>query len=629
LTVHSNSISQNIGSVGIHVINVNDPPRATIASLELSISQDQTLHHIFPAEYFEDIDSELLWSVTSQGGFDLPVWLNFLPGDRRLVGTPRNRDVGTYQLTIQARDEDYVTSIPLTLVVVNVNDRPEQLRFEPSPLAEGASEIRVGTLFAIDPDEDEVVWSSSDPRIIVQGNQAILKSAVDFETEQRIHVTFRATDNGLPPMFAEIPVVLNVIDVNEFYPNLVGQAFVVMHGTPGGSQLKVLEAPDGDSLQTVRFRMRGGDQHAFSLDENSGSLTFLPDADIRNRSDYKLFVEAYDNGTPRHSTTAQFSVTIAPVNDFAPVIAPNQSLVFEENLAAGTEVGQIMAFDPDENSLRYELIEVVGGAPNWLHIDPESGLLSVTAASAFDFESGIEHAARVRVVENMEPFRAVEAMIPITLLDVNDPPRGLGTVRIYTSRMGIAAQPFEVSDQDPSETGYAFATNDPRFEIREGRLSLRPDRFFQASLAGTTTSAIVRVTDNGDSDSFANLNVSIQIVMSLPWQNPVNHLDVNRDGRVSSLDALSIINELNAPVGRQLNNPRRFDQIPLPDFDASGDGRLSALDALLVINHLNIGGQAEGEPEPVLQSTSTASRNPQAWMMAFETIEENSRRRRR
>lgn len=622
LPVFSNAVSTNVGSVGVLVVNVNDPPRATIPSLSLSVAQDQMLQEIFPSDYFVDIDSQLQWSVTRQGGFDLPAWLSFSPGARRLSGIPRNPDVGTYSLVISARDQDFVAAIPLTLIVTNVNDRPEQLRFEPLQLTEGISEVWVGTLHAIDPDGDEITWTSSDPRINMQGNRAILNSAVDFETEQRIPVTFRATDNGAPPRFAEIHAVLSVIDVNEFYPDLVGETFVVKHGTPGGDELKILKAPDGDSLQTVRFRLRGGDQSAFTLNENTGSLRFLLDADIRNRSEYRVFVEAFDNGTPRFSTTAQFSVVIVPANDFAPVVASNQQLTFSENLPAGRNIGQVLASDPDENPLRYEILEVIGGATNWLQINPESGSISLTAASGFDFESGVEHAVRVRVAETIEPFRAVEATIPISVLDSNDPPHAMGSVSMLTSRMGVSSQALSVSDQDPSPVGYSFSTADPRFEIRDGRLALRPNQFFPASLAGTFTTAVVRVMDQADPRSVANLSVNIQIVLSLPWQNPLNPLDTNRDGRVSSLDALVIINELNAEVIRQLNNPRRYDQLSLPDFDTSGDGRISSLDALLVINRLNSQLQAEGE-------SAEQRFNPQTWMMAYEMIEENDRRRRR
>ena len=66
-------------------------------------------------------------------------------------------------------------------------------------------------------------------------------------------------------------------------------------------------------------------------------------------------------------------------------------------------------------------------------------------------------------------------------------------------------------------------------------------------------------------------------------------LDVNRDGKVSALDALVIINDLsqkqNQSVGLE-SVAGSFDQ-GNENYDANGDGKVSSLDALHVINHLS------------------------------------------
>lgn len=84
-----------------------------------------------------------------------------------------------------------------------------------------------------------------------------------------------------------------------------------------------------------------------------------------------------------------------------------------------------------------------------------------------------------------------------------------------------------------------------------------------------------------------------------PWQNQANHLDVNADGRVTPLDALSIINSLNNGGARALTSTQAATSIPGSTqtatstvakplyYDVSGDGVLSAVDALFVINALN------------------------------------------
>jgi hypothetical protein len=90
-------------------------------------------------------------------------------------------------------------------------------------------------------------------------------------------------------------------------------------------------------------------------------------------------------------------------------------------------------------------------------------------------------------------------------------------------------------------------------------------------------------------------HVSVSIVTQTPnssptptpivsWQNSANPLDVNGDGQVTPLDALTVINALNQQGAGSLGTP------PLGAhsyLDVMGTGALSPLDALMIINALN------------------------------------------
>ena len=84
--------------------------------------------------------------------------------------------------------------------------------------------------------------------------------------------------------------------------------------------------------------------------------------------------------------------------------------------------------------------------------------------------------------------------------------------------------------------------------------------------------------------------------------NPENPLDVNNDGHTSPVDALWMINELNARGSRPLDEvivAANYQELAAGAYlDPSGDGFLSPIDSLLVINFLNgqsIAAAAEGE----------------------------------
>ena len=86
------------------------------------------------------------------------------------------------------------------------------------------------------------------------------------------------------------------------------------------------------------------------------------------------------------------------------------------------------------------------------------------------------------------------------------------------------------------------------------------------------------------------------------WQNPSATLDVNHDGALSPIDALLVIDPLNASQGGALSAlapPILSDDLvqSISNFvDTNGDGALSPIDVLLVIDAINNGTELEGLP---------------------------------
>jgi hypothetical protein len=88
--------------------------------------------------------------------------------------------------------------------------------------------------------------------------------------------------------------------------------------------------------------------------------------------------------------------------------------------------------------------------------------------------------------------------------------------------------------------------------------------------------------------------------------NVARPTDTNNDGVVTALDAVLVINYLNAVGPQSVPAPPAV----MPNYlDVNGDGTISALDALLVIIRLNSVGSGKGEAsaEPVATAPSVAS----------------------
>lgn len=617
--------SSNTANIDIEVLNVNDRPVANDSEVVINIIQDEPIDRVFPETLFTDIDSPNLdWSLSLVGTSSLPPWLSFDPITRELTGTPLNRHVGIYQLELRVTDDEPAeASIPVLITVTNVNDPPESLRITDTSIPENVVNQPVGQLFATDPDSgDQLTWTVDDSRFLIRDNQLFINSPLDFESEPTVDIRLTVTDSGLPTLSANLDVQIEVVDENEFFPELEGETFSIDDGTAAGTLLRVLNATDQDTADTITYRLSSGDVDAFTLDPNTGELRLEETADVSQRPSYRVFVEVTDSGQPPKSRVVQLNIDVTPVNNFPPQVASPQNLTTTENVAADTLLGRFLANDQDGNSLSYELLTET----DQIVVDPANGELRTTAQTDFDFETATTFEAVVRVTETVAPNRTAQGVVTITITDVNDAPDGITSSNpVLTGREGYVVGGLTVSDQDPS-TDYTFSTSDARFEFDNGeQLRLRSDLHIPASETGTID-IMVTVVDALDPAVSATLPLSLQIEDISPWTNRANNLDTTRDGAVVPLDALVVINALNLVEGNgELSNPRTLLEQEQPDFDTNGDGFLTPVDALLVINFLN---SQNGQGEPDEQAADIALADADLWSAAFLDLELTERRRR-
>ncbi len=82
-------------------------------------------------------------------------------------------------------------------------------------------------------------------------------------------------------------------------------------------------------------------------------------------------------------------------------------------------------------------------------------------------------------------------------------------------------------------------------------------------------------------------DAEVWVTTDRPYQNFVQHCDVDASGDVTSLDALMIINRINADPEHLLSPPTTAEDFSGIYYDVSGDGFVTSLDALQVINWVN------------------------------------------
>lgn len=134
-----------------------------------------------------------------------------------------------------------------------------------------------------------------------------------------------------------------------------------------------------------------------------------------------------------------------------------------------------------------------------------------------------------------------------------------------------------VANVDPN---LDYELSDPRFEIVEGKVRLKPSSFLVYPADHERQLWITTLSAQQHSETPISLHVKENIA---PWQHPEDIYDVTDDGAVTVGDALVIINILTRV--NSLNTEYRPHDAQY-FYDTSGDGDISAIDALRVINEV-------------------------------------------
>jgi Dockerin type I domain/Cadherin domain/Metallo-peptidase family M12B Reprolysin-like len=628
-------VSINAGNLLVSIRNINDAPLANASLVQVAATQDVPLvysfDNSFPGGLFTDIDSvKLTWSLVPIGFSQIPNWLSFDPVAHTLKGVPANADVGAIEFQLRAADNFASVSIPLRLSVANVNDAPQILGLVGTRVTENEVGAKIGQIASFDPDlKDSLTYSVSDDRFVFNDGVLYLRPSdfLDFEAEARLDLMITATDNGLPSLATTQRFTITVDDANEYFPTFGTQDLFIPFNRVNNQLLGTVQAIDLDSQQIVKYSIQQDAAGIFQIDADSGQVRLKSGAQVTERS-YRLFIGAADNGEPSNSRVVLFNVTVEVPNQFAPTLVSGRNLSVTENAAAQSHVGRVVGTDADgDTDLRYST------ASRLFNINPITGMVTVAAGTQLNYETQPTYVFSVDITDSVIPKRTSSHPVTITLQDANDPPSAIRLLdaQVPTLQKGIALSQFVVTDEDPP-TQFTFATNDPRFEIRNARLALRNSAFFASSAVGTQAIVNISLTDMNNPSSTTVLPLSLNIVNNpFPWQNRKSSLDVNTDGFISAVDALLVINALNSPsIGRgPLNTPREFAQLSLQYIDTSGDNELSPLDALLVLNRLNSNASSEGEAvtsAPASDATQPAT-SAEAWFDAFTSLENERRRR--
>ncbi|KAK4886122.1 hypothetical protein RN001_002393 [Aquatica leii] len=309
------------------------------------------------------------------------------------ISVPENAEIGTPIYAANARDKD-----------AGVNG---VIRYKLSNNA-----LKSG-LFAVDPK---------------LGYLTIVRN-LDYETVQRHNLVITASDTGIPPLSANLTVLVEVQDVNDNPPVFERAEYTVkvLESLPVNSQILQVTAVDLDTGNNARLTYRLTPSNitstttpleTFNIFPNSGWIYLRRNLDREQEDSHYFNVIATDNGTPSQTATAKVMVKVLDANDNDPLFNKDiYEFSIEENIRRGSFVGTVAATDADigiNAALRYYLIP----SNTSFQINLITG--EIVTKDVLDRETKDIYDLVAEARDQGTPSRSSRVPVRIKVLDIND-----------------------------------------------------------------------------------------------------------------------------------------------------------------------------------------------------------------
>ncbi|MCP9901258.1 PQQ-binding-like beta-propeller repeat protein, partial [Cyanobium sp. Cruz CV13-4-11] len=310
----------------------------------------------------------------------------------------------SYSLRLRSTDQGGLfTEKVLTIAVNNLNDAPTDLGLSPSSVNENvAANSVIGSFSSTDQDAGNTftyslvagTGATDNGAFNILGTQLRITASPNFEAKNSYSIRVRSTDQS--GAFVEKVLPISILNVNESPTNISLSASSISENVAAGSLVGTLASTDPDSPltpQSFGYRLVAGtgdtDNAAFEIQENELRLRSVPDFELK--SSYTIRVQTRDQGNRTFAKV--FTITVTNQAEAPTDLALSASSV-NENVAAGTVVGNFSSVDPDTgNTFTYSLVAGTGATDNGA-FTIVGNQLQINASP--DFETKNSYSIRVR-----------------------------------------------------------------------------------------------------------------------------------------------------------------------------------------------------------------------------------------
>ena len=233
----------------------------------------------------------------------------------------RNQD-GVYEITLNITDGSLVTSLPVTVTVLDINEAPV-ITGEAAVYYMDDSTADVGAYSAADPEGGTatLTLSGADADSFSFSDGVLrFNSPPDYETKNSYWVTFTATDEADESGDTRTSSLDVAVNVTEYVEGLaINRSADLSYAENGTDIVKTYTASDPEN-RSFEWSISGTDADEFNIN-GSGELSFNEPPDFENPTDadrnneHELTVEATAGDESDSNDSLEVTVTVTDGND--------------------------------------------------------------------------------------------------------------------------------------------------------------------------------------------------------------------------------------------------------------------------------------------------------------------------
>ncbi|WP_255475856.1 cadherin domain-containing protein [Synechococcus sp. BIOS-E4-1] len=360
--------------------------------------------------------------------------------------------------------------------------------------------------------------------------------ALDFESAQSHTVTIRATstDTNGDTSTASKTISINVTDVDDNALSVADSNSatntIAENATTGdGVGVKAL-GTDADHGTTIAYDFTSNPSDLFAIDASTGVITLAAGKalDFESAQSHTVKVRATSTDTNGDTSTASktISINVTDVDDNALSVADSNSATntIAENATTGDGVG-VKALGTDADHGTTIAYDFTSNPSDLFAIDASTGVITLAAGKALDFESAQSHTVKVRATstDTNGDTSTASKTISINVTDVDDNALSVADSNSATNTIaenattgdGVGVKALGTDADHGTSIAYDFTSNPSNLfaiDASTGVITLAAGKAldFESAQSHTVTVRATSTDTNGDT-STASKTISINV----------------------------------------------------------------------------------------------------------------------